>query len=189
MAKAFYFLEDLKTCKRDSVSVSSSPSVHNCQLTVSLDLVLPVLHCPFVLPLPTPPVLGLSKFQTFWSNLSAFRFPGHFSVYSSLADPFFSFLKSVINQNQKGKPCLVFKSLLVVASCLFAFFFFNFMHEKHVLWLVFLGLTFLMASPLVFNVSPFLIFLKFLISYKLNQESCSDSDSNEGVWGRNKNTS
>ena len=38
-----------------------------------------------------------------------------------------------------------------------------------------------MASPLVFNVSPFLIFLKLLISYKLNQESCSDSGSNEGV--------
>lgn len=122
MAKAFYFMEDLKTCKRDSMSMSSSPSVHSCQLTVSLDLVLPLLHCPFVLPLPTPPVLFLSKFQRFWSNLSAFRFPGHFSVYSSLADPFFSFLKSVINQNQKGKPCLVFKSLLVVASCLCVFF-------------------------------------------------------------------
>ena len=80
---------------------------------------------------------------------------------------------------------MVFKSLLV-ASLLFCFIFFNFIHEKRVL---FLGLTFLMASPLVVNVSLFLIFPKFLISYKLNQEGCSDSGSNEGVSGRNKNTS
>lgn len=35
-----------------------------------------------------------------------------------------------------------------------------------------------MASPMVFNVSLFLRFLKFLLSYKLDQEACSDSGSN-----------
>lgn len=106
MAEAFYLMEDLKTRKRDSISVSSSPSDHNYQLTVSLDRVSLVLCSPSVLPLPTLPVLFLSKFQTFRSNLSVFRFPGHFLSLIISGWPFFFFFKVCYKSEPERKTML-----------------------------------------------------------------------------------